>query len=88
MEIASRIFTVELAEPFVISRSTTSDSDIVQVAITHDGVTGYGEGAPDDRYGESCQSAIGHELPGPPRRPGLGYAFGPTRVATWWPVHG
>jgi L-alanine-DL-glutamate epimerase-like enolase superfamily enzyme len=58
VQLTARIFTVVMAEPFVISRSTTSDSDIVQIAITHDGVTGYGEGAPDDHYGESCQSAL------------------------------
>ncbi|HEX2587403.1 MAG TPA: dipeptide epimerase [Gaiellales bacterium] len=58
MELTARLFTVELAEPFVISRNTTTSEDIVQVAITHDGVTGYGEGAPDERYGESCESAM------------------------------
>ncbi len=58
MDLSARIFTVELAEPFVISRSTTSSEEIVQVAITHDGLTGYGEGAPDERYGESCESAM------------------------------
>jgi L-Ala-D/L-Glu epimerase / N-acetyl-D-glutamate racemase len=58
VDLSARIFTVELAEPFVISRGTSTESDIVQIAITHDGVTGYGEGAPDDRYGESCQSAM------------------------------
>ena len=58
MQLTARIFTVVMAEPFVISRSTTSDSDIVQIAISHDGLIGYGEGAPDERYGESCQSAL------------------------------
>jgi L-alanine-DL-glutamate epimerase-like enolase superfamily enzyme len=58
VELTARLFTVELAEPFVISRNTTTSEDIVQVAITHDGVTGYGEGAPDERYGESCESAM------------------------------
>jgi L-alanine-DL-glutamate epimerase-like enolase superfamily enzyme len=58
MQVRSRTFTLELAEPFVISRSTTETTDVVQVAITRDGVTGYGEGAPDDRYGESCDSAL------------------------------
>jgi len=58
MQVTSRTFTLELAEPFVISRSTTETTDVVQVAITRDGVTGYGEGAPDDRYGESCDSAL------------------------------
>jgi L-alanine-DL-glutamate epimerase-like enolase superfamily enzyme len=58
VQLTARVFTVELAEPFVISRSTTDKEDIVQVAITHAGVTGYGEGAPDERYGESCDSAM------------------------------
>jgi len=58
VDLSARIFTVELAEPFVISRSTTSSEEIVQVAIIHDGITGYGEGAPDERYGESCESAM------------------------------
>jgi L-Ala-D/L-Glu epimerase / N-acetyl-D-glutamate racemase len=58
VDLTARLFTVELAEPFVISRSTTTTEDIVQVAITHEGVTGYGEGAPDERYGESCESAM------------------------------
>ena len=58
MQVTSRTFTLELAEPFVISRSTTETTDVVQVAITRDGVTGYGEGAPDERYGESCDSAL------------------------------
>jgi L-alanine-DL-glutamate epimerase-like enolase superfamily enzyme len=58
VEIASRIFTVEMAEPFVISRGSDTESDIVQIAISHDGLIGYGEGAPDERYGESCQSAL------------------------------
>ena len=44
MEIASRIFTVELAEPFVISRSSDTESDIVQIAISHDGVIGLRRG--------------------------------------------
>ena len=37
VEIASRIFTVEMAEPFVISRGSDTESDIVQIAISHDG---------------------------------------------------
>ena len=58
MDVATRIFTLELAEPFVISRSTTTTTDVVQIALTHGGQTGYGEGAPDEHYGESCQSAM------------------------------
>jgi L-alanine-DL-glutamate epimerase-like enolase superfamily enzyme len=58
MQLTARIFTLEMAEPFVISRSSETESDVVQVAISHGGHVGYGEGAPDERYGESCQSAL------------------------------
>jgi L-alanine-DL-glutamate epimerase-like enolase superfamily enzyme len=58
MELTARIFTIELSEPFVISRGSDTESDVVQVAISHGGQVGYGEGGPDERYGESCQSAM------------------------------
>jgi L-alanine-DL-glutamate epimerase-like enolase superfamily enzyme len=58
MQLTARTFTLEMAEPFVISRSSETESEVVQVAIGHADQVGYGEGAPDDRYGESCQSAL------------------------------
>ena len=58
MQLTARMFTLELAEPFVISRSSDTESEVVQVAIRHGDQVGYGEGAPDPRYGESCQSAL------------------------------
>jgi L-Ala-D/L-Glu epimerase len=58
MQLTARTFTLELAEPFVISRSSDTEAEVVQVAIRHGEEVGYGEGAPDDRYGESCQSAL------------------------------
>jgi L-alanine-DL-glutamate epimerase-like enolase superfamily enzyme len=58
MELTARTFTLELAEPFVISRSTDLAADVVQVAIRHGDVVGYGEGAPDERYEESVDSAL------------------------------
>ncbi len=58
MQLAARMFTLELAEPFVISRSSDTESEVVQVAIRHGDQVGYGEGAPDPRYGENCQSAL------------------------------
>jgi L-Ala-D/L-Glu epimerase len=59
VELTARTFTLELAEPFVISRSSDTEAEVVQVAIRHGDATGYGEGAPDPRYGESCESALG-----------------------------
>jgi L-alanine-DL-glutamate epimerase-like enolase superfamily enzyme len=58
MELHARIAELELAEVFVISRSAETHSRVVQVALVHDGVVGYGEGAPDERYGETPESAL------------------------------
>ena len=49
---------LQLAETFVIAREATDYADVVHVSLTHEGVTGYGEAAPIERYGESAQSAI------------------------------
>ncbi len=57
MEVEARIVRLELAETFVIARESTDFADVVHVALTHDGVTGYGEGAPVERYDESARSA-------------------------------
>ncbi len=57
MEVEARIVRLELAETFVIARDATDYADVVFVALSHKGVTGYGEGAPVDRYGESAKSA-------------------------------
>ena len=58
MDISARIATLELAETFVISRESQDSADVVQVEIRHDGISGYGEGAPIERYGESAKSAL------------------------------
>ena len=58
MEVEARIVRLQLAETFVISRETTDFADVVHVAVTHEGSTGYGEAAPVERYGESTQSAL------------------------------
>src|SRR5204863_9712237 len=58
VDVAARIVTLRLAEPFVISREAADTADVVQVEIAHDGVVGYGEGAPIERYGESATAAL------------------------------
>ena len=58
MEISAQIVQLRLAETFVIARETTDVADVVHVAITHDGVTGYGEAAPIERYSETAASAL------------------------------
>jgi L-Ala-D/L-Glu epimerase len=57
MEIEAGIVRLELAETFVISRESTDHADVVQVALSHKGVVGFGEGAPIARYDESAESA-------------------------------
>ncbi len=57
MRLHVRTCTLELSEPFVISRSRDEEAEVVQAAIEHDGVVGYGEGAPQEVYGESIASA-------------------------------
>jgi L-Ala-D/L-Glu epimerase / N-acetyl-D-glutamate racemase len=58
MQIEARIVRLQLAETFVIAREATDYADVVHVSLTHEGVTGFGEAAPIERYGESVQSAI------------------------------
>jgi L-Ala-D/L-Glu epimerase len=58
MEITARIATLELAETFVISRESHDTAEVVQVELEHDGVSGFGEGAPIGRYDESAESAL------------------------------
>ena len=57
MDVQARIVRLELAETFVIARERTDVADVVHVALTHEGVTGYGEAAPVARYDESVRSA-------------------------------
>jgi L-alanine-DL-glutamate epimerase-like enolase superfamily enzyme len=57
VELEARIVRLQLAETFVIARDATEHADVVHVALSHKGTTGYGEAAPVDRYGESAESA-------------------------------
>jgi L-Ala-D/L-Glu epimerase len=60
MDVSARIATLELAETFVIARESADTAEVVQVELHHDGVTGFGEGAPIERYGESAESALAY----------------------------
>jgi L-alanine-DL-glutamate epimerase-like enolase superfamily enzyme len=60
VELTARIETLELAETFVISRESADTAEVVQVEIRHGEVSGFGEGAPIDRYGESAESALAY----------------------------
>jgi L-Ala-D/L-Glu epimerase len=58
MELEARIATLRMAETFVISRGAQDEAEVVYVEIRHDGVSGYGEAAPIERYDESAGSAL------------------------------
>jgi L-Ala-D/L-Glu epimerase len=58
MQATARIATLELAETFVISRESQDIAGVVQVEIRHGDVSGFGEGAPIERYDESAESAL------------------------------
>jgi L-Ala-D/L-Glu epimerase len=58
MDVTARIATLQLAETFVISRESQDTAEVVQVELRHEGVSGFGEGAPIERYGESVKSAL------------------------------
>jgi L-Ala-D/L-Glu epimerase len=58
MDVTAMTATLELAETFVISRESQDTADVVQVEVQHEGVSGFGEAAPIERYGESAESAL------------------------------
>jgi L-Ala-D/L-Glu epimerase len=60
MELSARIVTLRLAETFTISRGSEDEAEVVQIELTHDGVSGFGEAAPIERYDESAQSALAY----------------------------
>jgi L-alanine-DL-glutamate epimerase-like enolase superfamily enzyme len=58
VDLDARIVTLELAETFVIARESADTADVVQVELRHGAVSGFGEAAPIERYGESAESAL------------------------------
>src|SRR5712691_11519030 len=57
VDVDARIVRLRLAQTFVISSESQDVADVVQVAISHEGITGHGEAAPIERYAESVGSA-------------------------------
>jgi L-alanine-DL-glutamate epimerase-like enolase superfamily enzyme len=60
VDVTGRIATLPLAETFVISRESQDTAEVVQVEIGHDGVSGFGEANPIERYDESAESALAY----------------------------
>jgi L-Ala-D/L-Glu epimerase len=60
VRLTARIEALPLAEPFAIARETTESAELVWVELEHEGLRGYGEAAPSDRYDESPESALAY----------------------------
>jgi L-Ala-D/L-Glu epimerase / N-acetyl-D-glutamate racemase len=60
VQLSARIATLELEEPFTIARGTETEVEVVQVEISHDGVTGRGEATAIERYDGSAGSALAY----------------------------
>jgi L-alanine-DL-glutamate epimerase-like enolase superfamily enzyme len=58
VELDARTATLRMAETFVISRGAADEAEAVIVEIRHDGISGYGEANPIERYEESAASAL------------------------------
>jgi L-Ala-D/L-Glu epimerase len=58
VELEARIATLRMAETFVISRGAQDEAEVVFIELRHDGVSGYGEATPIDRYEETAASAL------------------------------
>jgi L-alanine-DL-glutamate epimerase-like enolase superfamily enzyme len=60
VKLTARIATLELAETFVIARSSQDTAEVVYVEIEHEGQTGYGEATPIERYDQTAESALAY----------------------------
>jgi L-Ala-D/L-Glu epimerase len=60
VELTARIGTIATREPFVISRGTEEENEVLWVELRFDGIVGRGEAAPIPRYDESAVSALAY----------------------------
>ncbi len=58
MELRARIQELVLAEPFEIARGVSTHEPTLVVEIEHDGIVGFGEGAPVDYHGETTEAML------------------------------
>jgi L-alanine-DL-glutamate epimerase-like enolase superfamily enzyme len=57
VQLSFAVRRLRLAETFTIARRSSDEEEVVGVELRHDGVVGYGEAAPIERYDESPGSA-------------------------------
>jgi L-alanine-DL-glutamate epimerase-like enolase superfamily enzyme len=60
MDLRYEPLRLTLHEPFTISRGTATAAENVQVTLTAGGLTGIGEAAPDEHYGEFAGTVVAY----------------------------
>jgi L-alanine-DL-glutamate epimerase-like enolase superfamily enzyme len=60
VRLEARIVVLQLTETFTISRESRDEVRVVEIELSANGQTGYGEAAPQERYGESATSALAY----------------------------
>ncbi|MBI3193780.1 MAG: dipeptide epimerase, partial [Ignavibacteriae bacterium] len=58
MILSYKYFDLQLHHTFTISRSSKEVEPCVIVELEHDGIIGYGEAAPSERYGETAETVM------------------------------
>ena len=58
MKLSYRYIELRLAHPFTIARGTEVTDPCIIVELEHDGIVGYGEAAPSERYGEQKMTVL------------------------------
>ena len=58
MELEARARRLQLAETFTIARGSADETETIEVELRHEGVSGFGEGTPIDRYDEDTASGL------------------------------
>jgi len=58
MKLRYHTYDLQLQHTFTIARESSDVSTVVFVELEHDGITGYGEAAPSERYGETPDTVI------------------------------
>src|SRR6516225_9909856 len=58
MHIDAKPIDLKLTTPFRISRGVQTVASNAVVQVNHNGLTGYGEAAPDEFYGENVETVL------------------------------
>ncbi|TAK59193.1 MAG: dipeptide epimerase [Bacteroidetes bacterium] len=58
MDLSFTSYNLHLIHTFTISRSSKNIEPCIIVELTHGGITGYGEAAPSERYGETPETVM------------------------------